>query len=185
MSFAVVLIFTGSPLSAGIALLIVTDCLAATVLVMRLAGLTFDMMTLGGLAAGIGLFIDDAIVMIEGIHTERAAGSSPEAAVEGALRRLTRPLIAATLTAIVVFLPLAALAGVTGTFFRALAITLGSGLAISLLLALYVTPALELACSRFRGRSPSRRPVSSRPWPHLWPTPASVSFQLRPTTPTT
>ena len=153
LSFAVVLIFTGSPLSAGIALLIVTDCLAATVLVMRLAGLTFDMMTLGGLAAGIGLFIDDAIVMIEGIHTERAAGSSPEAAVEGALRRLTRPLIAATLTAIVVFLPLAALAGVTGTFFRALAITLGSGLAISLLLALYVTPALELACSRFRGRS--------------------------------
>jgi multidrug efflux pump subunit AcrB len=153
LAFAVVLIFTGSPLSAAIALLIVTDCVTATVLVMRAAGLTFNMMTLGGLAAGIGLFIDDAIVMIEGIHTERAAGSAAATAVERASRRLTRPLVAATLTAIVVFLPLATLAGVTGTFFRALAITLGSGLAISLLLALYVTPALELATSRFRSRS--------------------------------
>ncbi len=156
LAFVIVLVFTGSAASAGIALLVVSDCVAATVLVMRAAGLTFNMMTLGGLAAGIGLFIDDAIVMIEGIDRERAAGGGEatvdagEAAVARARARLTRPLVAATLTAMVVFVPLAGLAGVTGTFFRALAVTLGAGLAISLLLALYVTPALERATASRR-----------------------------------
>lgn len=150
LAFAVVLLFTRSLLSAGIALLIVTDCIGATVLVMRTAGLTFNMMTLGGLAAGIGLFIDDAIVMIEGIHTERAGGAGSAEAVAAALSRLTRPLVAATLTAMVVFLPLVAMTGVTGAFFRALALTLGAGLLISLLLALYVTPVMEIAMSRLR-----------------------------------
>jgi multidrug efflux pump subunit AcrB len=148
LSFGVVLLFTGSFLSALIALIVVADCIAATVVVMWAAGLTFNMMTLGGLAAGIGLFIDDAIVMIEGIHRERARGAVDAVAL--AHERLTRPLVAATLTTIVVFVPLAALGGVSGTFFRSLAITLGAGLTISLLLALYVTPALEAASARWR-----------------------------------
>lgn len=160
LSFGVVMLFTGSLLSAVLALLVVADCVAITVVVMWAAGLTFNMMTLGGLAAGIGLFIDDAIVMIEGIHAQCASGESD--AVAGALDRLRRPLIAATLTTIVVFVPLAALAGVSGTFFRSLAITLGAGLTISLALALYVTPALELAFTRWRRARAHRRAAMRR-----------------------
>jgi len=159
LSFGVVLLFTGSLLSAFIALLVVADCIAATVVVMWAAGLTLNMMTLGGLAAGIGLFIDDAIVMIEGIHRERARGASNAVAL--AHQRLTRPLIAATLTTIVVFVPLAALGGVSGTFFRSLAITLGAGLTISLLLALYVTPALEAASAGWR-RTQNQKDATGR-----------------------
>jgi multidrug efflux pump subunit AcrB len=107
-------------------------------------------MTLGGLAAGIGLFIDDAIVMIEGIHRARALGIATREGVAAALGELRRPLFASTMTVVLVFAPLILLSGVTGTFFRALAITLGAGLFISLLLALYFTPALELALEGMR-----------------------------------
>ena len=111
------------------------------------------MMTLGGLAAGIGLFIDDAIVMIEGIHRARALGVTAEEGVPSALRELRRPLFASTMTVVLVFAPLIFLSGVTGIFFRALAITLGAGLFISLLLAIYFTPALEIALEGMRGRA--------------------------------
>jgi multidrug efflux pump subunit AcrB len=107
-------------------------------------------MTLGGLAAGIGLFIDDAIVMIEGIHRARAHRTSVAEGVAAAVKELGRPLLASTMTVVLVFAPLIFLSGVTGTFFRALAITLGAGLFISLLIAIYFTPALEIAFERMR-----------------------------------
>src|ERR1039458_9539457 len=133
---------------------LVSPCtVAITFIVMKVAGLTFNMMTLGGLAAGIGLFIDDAIVMIEAIHRELAAGQSTGTAVAEALKRLGRPLFASTMTVIVVFAPLVFISGITGVFFRSLAATLGGGLAISLILAIYFTPAMELAIARFRGRA--------------------------------
>ena len=153
LSVLVVLAFTMSPLSALIAAIVVPCTVAITFVVMKAAGLTFNMMTLGGLAAGIGLFIDDAIVMIEAIHRELSTGESAATAVTEALKHLQRPLIASTLTVIVVFGPLVFTSGVTGIFFRSLAATLGGGLAISLVLAIYFTPAVELALARFRGRA--------------------------------
>ncbi len=153
LAVLVVLVFTMSPLSALVAATVVPCTVAITFIVMKAAGLTFNMMTLGGLAAGIGLFIDDAIVMIEAIHRELASGQSAGTAVAEALKRLRRPLFAATMTVIVVFGPLVFISGVTGVFFRSLAATLGGGLAISLILAIYFTPAIELAMARFRGRA--------------------------------
>ncbi len=151
LAVAVVYGFTRSPLSALIAAVVVPCTILITFAVMSAIGMTFNMMTLGGLAAGIGLFIDDAIVMIEAMHRAHAGGVGAHASVQSALRELTRPLIASTATVIVVFLPLVFLSGVTGVFFRALAFTLGGGLAVSLLLALYFTPALELLVERWRG----------------------------------
>ncbi|HEX4209242.1 MAG TPA: efflux RND transporter permease subunit, partial [Candidatus Binataceae bacterium] len=140
LAVAVVLIFTGSILSALVAAIVVPGTIAITCVVMKGAGSSFNMMTLGGLAAGIGLFIDDAIVMIEAIHRSRESGGE----VSDAVRELRRPLIASTATVVVVFAPLAFLSGVTGVFFRALALTLGGGLIVSLLLALYFNPTLEV-----------------------------------------
>jgi len=153
LAVLVVLAFTMSPLSALVAAIVVPCTVAITFIVMKAVGLTFNMMTLGGLAAGIGLFIDDAIVMIEAIHRELAAGKDTGTAVAEALKSLQRPLIASTLTVIVVFGPLVFTSGVTGIFFRSLAATLGGGLAISLILAIYFTPAMELAIARFRRRA--------------------------------
>jgi CzcA family heavy metal efflux pump len=153
LAVLVVLVFTMSPLSALVAAIVVPCTIAITFIVMKVAGLTFNMMTLGGLAAGIGLFIDDAIVMIEAIHREMAAGQPAGTAVASALEHLGRPLFASTMTVIVVFGPLIFISGVTGVFFRSLAATLGGGLAISLVLAIYFTPAIELAIARLRGRA--------------------------------
>ena len=150
LAVLVVLLFTGSLVSAIIAAIVVPCTLAITFVVMRTFGLSFNMMTLGGLAAGIGLFIDDAIVMIEGIHRARAQGSATAEGVGAALKELGRPLFASTMTVVLVFAPLIFLSGVTGTFFRALAITLGAGLFISLLIAIYFTPALEIGFERMR-----------------------------------
>jgi CzcA family heavy metal efflux pump len=158
LAVLVVLAFTRSFASAAIAAIVVPCTIAITFAVMKAAGLTFNMMTLGGLAAGIGLFIDDAIVMIEGIHRARSTGAATSDAIPAALKELSRPLVASTLTAIVVFVPLVFMSGVTGVFFRALALTLGAGLAVSLGLALYFTPALEMMFTRLRGASrPSGR----------------------------
>ncbi|HEX3409865.1 MAG TPA: efflux RND transporter permease subunit, partial [Candidatus Binataceae bacterium] len=93
---------------------------------------------------------DDAIVMIEAIHRAHVAGTSADIAIREATAELSRPLIASTATVIAVFLPLVFIGGVTGAFFRALALTLGGGLFVSLLLALYFTPALELMAERWR-----------------------------------
>ncbi len=100
-------------------------------------------MTLGGLAAAVGLVIDDAIVVLENIVLHRDAGQGRLEAIQSALEELTVPLIGSTITPIVVFLPLISTTGVTGSFFRALAVTMTVALLTSLLLALTWTPTLS------------------------------------------
>ena len=130
----------GTSLVAG---LVIPVTLLITFIVLKLTGQTFNLMTLGGLAAAVGLVIDDAIVVLENIVLHRDAGQSRFEAIRGALRELTVPLIGSTITPIVVFLPLISITGVTGTFFRALAVTMTVALFTSLLLALTWTPTLS------------------------------------------
>jgi multidrug efflux pump subunit AcrB len=110
-------------------------------------------MTLGGLAAAVGLVIDDAIVVVENIVLHRDAGQSRAEAIRSALREIRGPLVGSTITPIVVFLPLVSITGVTGTFFRALAVTVSVALATSLVLALTWTPALSHLLVRSHGKS--------------------------------
>src|SRR6202008_2328016 len=97
---------------------------------------SFNMMTLGGLAAAGGLVVDDAIVVVENIVLHRDGGEGPLEATSKALKELPIPLIGSTLTPIVVFLPLISITGVTGSFFRALAVAMSVSLLTSLVLAL-------------------------------------------------
>ncbi len=130
--------------SSLIAGLVIPVTVAVTVLVMWVIGESFNLMTLGGLAAAIGLVIDDAIVVVENIVLHRDSGEGPVEAIRKALHEISRPLIGSTITPVVVFLPLIAVTGVTGSFFRALAITMTVSLLTSLLLAVSWTPALAL-----------------------------------------
>ena len=123
----------GTALMTG---LVVPVTIFVTFIVMKILGQSFNMMTLGGLAAAGGLVIDDAIVMVENIILHRDGGEGPLQAVSSALKELTVPLIGSTLTPIVVFLPLISITGVTGTFFRALAVAMSVSLLTSLALAL-------------------------------------------------
>lgn len=123
----------GTALMTG---LVIPVAIFVTFIAMKLLGQSFNMMTLGGLAAAGGLIIDDAIVVVENIVLHRDGGEGRLEAVSSALKELTIPLIGSTLTPIVVFLPLISITGVTGTFFRALAIAMSVSLLTSLALAL-------------------------------------------------
>jgi multidrug efflux pump subunit AcrB len=125
-----------------VAILVIPVTVLATFVAMWLAGLSFDLMTLGGVAAAIGLVIDDAIVVVENIFTHLARGGSRREAVQAAVSEITVPIIGSTITPVVVFLPLALLTGVTGVFFRSLALTMAVALLTSLVLALSFTPVL-------------------------------------------
>jgi multidrug efflux pump subunit AcrB len=131
----------GTSLVAG---LVIPVTLLITFIVLKATGQSFNLMTLGGLAAAVGLVIDDAIVVLENIVLHRDAGQNRFQAIRSALNELTVPLIGSTITPIVVFLPLISITGVTGSFFRALAITMTVSLFTSLLLALSWTPTLSL-----------------------------------------
>jgi CzcA family heavy metal efflux pump len=130
--------------SSVVAGLVIPVTVAVTILFLWIIGESFNLMTLGGLAAAIGLVIDDAIVVVENIVVHRDAGESRANAIRRALREITVPLLGSTITPVVVFIPLVAVSGVTGTFFRALAITMTAALLTSLVLALTWTPALSL-----------------------------------------
>src|SRR5207248_1138163 len=123
----------GSSIVAG---LVIPATIAITLIVLRMLGESFDLMTLGGLAAAVGLVIDDAIVVVENIVMHRDSGQSRGEAIRSALREIRVPLVGSTITPIVVFLPLITITGVTGTFFRALALTVATALITSLALAL-------------------------------------------------
>jgi len=130
----------GSSLVAG---LVIPGTIAITLIALRASGQSFNLMTLGGLAAAVGLVIDDAIVVVENIILHRDSGQTRGEAIRNALREIRLPLVGSTVTPIVVFLPLISITGVTGTFFRALAVTVGTALLTSLALALTWTPTLS------------------------------------------
>jgi CzcA family heavy metal efflux pump len=125
-----------------VATVVIPVTILVTILVMWLTGLSFDLMTLGGVAAAIGLVIDDAIVVVENIYAHISRGETRFEAVHKALAEISGPIIGSTITPVVVFLPLSLLTGVTGVFFRSLALTMTVALLTSLVLALFFTPVL-------------------------------------------
>ncbi len=151
--------FLGDWRTSIVAGLVIPVTVLVTFIVLKLLGQSFNLMTLGGLAAAVGLVIDDAIVVVENIVLHRDSGQTPLQAIRSALREITVPLTGSTITPVVVFLPLIAIAGVTGTFFRALAVTLAVSLFTSLILALTWTPTLSL----FLLRSKHRESTSAEP----------------------
>lgn len=142
--FAVLILYAflknwGSVLTA---IMVIPVSVLATVAVMFSAQMTFNLMTLGGIAAAIGLIIDDAIVVVEAIHSQIVQGKPRLEAIQAGVQDILQPLVASTLTPVVVFIPLAFLDGLPGVFFRALALTMVVALVTSLILAVTLTPAL-------------------------------------------
>jgi multidrug efflux pump subunit AcrB len=130
----------GTSLVAG---LVIPVTVMVTFIALKIMGQTFNLMTLGGLAAAVGLVIDDAIVVVENIVLHRDAGQGRLQAIRSALKEITVPLIGSTITPVVVFIPLIVITGVTGVFFRALAVTMTVSLLTSLALAVTWTPTLS------------------------------------------
>src|SRR5947209_12278147 len=126
-----------------IAILTVPAVLAATILLLYVLKMSFNIMTLGGMAAAVGLVIDDAIVMVEHIVRRlREDATNHHGRVLQAAAEFTKSLAGSSASTIIIFAPLAFLSGVTGAFFKALSLTMAGSLFISFLVAWLAVPLL-------------------------------------------
>ena len=146
LAVVVLMMFLGDVRATAVTAAIIPATVLITFLIMKISGLTLNLMTLGALAVGIGLVIDDAIVVVENVFRHMTVGESVATAVQHAATEIAAPMISSTLTTVVVFLPLVLLQGVAGAFFTALALTLAIALMVSLALALLASPSL---CAAF------------------------------------
>lgn len=136
--------------------------LAGTCLILVAMGMHFDMMTLGGMAAAVGLIVDDAVVMLEHVMRRMQEGTARDTpSILGAAAEMAKPLFGSTGATIVVFLPLAFISGVSGGFFKALAVTMVAALTISLLYARFLIP---LICAHWLRPSDAEAAESASGW---------------------
>jgi CzcA family heavy metal efflux pump len=139
-----------------ITVIIIPVALLITFIFIKLLGMNLNLMSLGGLAAAIGILVDNAIVVVENIERYLEEGFSKKEAVVKATGEIIPPLLGATLTTLVVFVPLVFLTGVPGIFFRALASTLAIAVVVSMVLAVFLTPALAAVFISAKKKKPGR-----------------------------
>jgi CzcA family heavy metal efflux pump len=150
LAILVILLFLRNLRMTLVAAIVIPIAMAISIFFIHLSGETLNLMSVGGLAVAVGLIIDDAIVVVENIS--RNMHLYPQMrkydAIVLSMNQLAAPMAASTFTTVVVFIPLLLLTGVTGFFFRALALTLGAALLVSLVLALLVTPLIAAGLIR-------------------------------------
>jgi len=162
-----------------VAMLVVPATLAITVLLLLSLGLTFNIMTLGGLAAAVGLVIDDVITMVEHLARRAGEGGADDGSAEdaGATHdpvlaagvEFLPPLTGSSMATLLVFLPLAFLSGVTGAFFKALSVTMAAALVISYALTALAVPVLTRLLVDFRRwKDPGEGPEGRVGRAHRW-----------------
>jgi CzcA family heavy metal efflux pump len=135
----------------SVALITVPAVFATTMLLLRVIGYTLNIMTLGGIAAAVGLVIDDIVVMIENIfRTLRSQQEKIKEAIADSMKEILPAIFGSSLSSIIVFVPFAFLYGVTGAFFKPLAVTMAISLAVSMVYSLAFVPFVAEAFIRDR-----------------------------------
>jgi len=138
----VVFIFLQSARATLIPTIAVPVSLIGAFMVFPLLGFTINTLSLLGLVLAIGIVVDDAIVVVEAVTTKMEGGLSPRDATVEAMREVSGPIVATSLALIAVFVPVAAMAGITGRLYQQFAITIAVSVAISSINALTLSPAL-------------------------------------------
>jgi multidrug efflux pump len=148
----VIFLFLGSLRTVAIPVIAMPLALVGVGMVMLLLGFSINLLTLLALVLAIGLVVDDAIVIVENIHRHVEEGMKPfDAAIQGA-RELATPIVAMSLTLVVVYLPIGFTGGLTGSLFSEFAFTLAGAVLISGIVALTLSPML---CSKLLKRDES------------------------------
>jgi hydrophobe/amphiphile efflux-1 (HAE1) family protein len=142
LAVAVILIFLGNVTSTIIIAHSIPISIIATFVLLHFGKFTLNIMTLGGLALGVGRLVDDAIVVLENINRHIEMGESPEVASYKGATEVSKPVIAATVTSIIVFLPLAFVKGIAALLFVQMAYTVAFSLLASLFDSLTLVPVL-------------------------------------------
>lgn len=147
----VVFIFIQDWRAALIPTIAIPVSLIAAFMVFPLIGFTINVLSLLGLVLAIGIVVDDAIVVVEAVQVNIENGLSPKEATMRAMSEVTAPVIATTLVLVAVFIPVAAMAGITGSLYKQFAITVAVSVVFSSINALTLSPALCSLLLRKRG----------------------------------
>lgn len=154
LAIAVLLFFLRNVRSTLVISLSIPISVVATFALIYFGGFTLNLMTLGGLALGVGMMVDSSIVALENIfrRSQENGESAEDAAIRGA-GEVGPALVASTLTTLVIFLPLVFVRGVTGVLFQELAYVIVFALVCSLLVSLSLVPMLasRLLSRRLQG----------------------------------
>jgi hydrophobic/amphiphilic exporter-1 (mainly G- bacteria), HAE1 family len=154
LAILVIFFFLRELRSTGIIALSIPISVVATFTIMYQMGLSLNIMSLGGLALGIGMLVDDSIVVLEVIARHRSAGKGLiEAAVDGT-REVQGAVVASTLTTVAVFLPIVFVEGVGGQLFKDQALTVSFSILASLGISLTLIPMLSARIGRARPLEP-------------------------------
>ncbi|MFZ1081358.1 MAG: efflux RND transporter permease subunit, partial [Candidatus Kryptoniota bacterium] len=144
LAIIILFIFLRSFRISAVAVITLPAVIATTLFFLEAMGQTINIMTLGGIAAAVGLIIDDTVVLVENIFRHlRTEGKTVHEAVANSIKELLPAVIGSSLSSIVVFLPFAFLSGVTGAFFKPLAFTMATALFVSLIYSLTLVPLLS------------------------------------------
>jgi len=142
LAILVLLLFLRNIRSTAIIATAIPISVIATFALMYFGGFTLNVMTLGGLALGVGMLVDNAIVVLENIFRLRESAGTPEQAAVGGSEEVTSAIIASTLTTVVVFLPLIFVRGMAGVMFKQLSLVVSFSLLCSLAMAVTLVPML-------------------------------------------
>lgn len=137
-----IFLFLFSIRSTIVAAISIPLSILTALVVMQIAGISLNIMTLGGLAVAVGRVVDDAIVVLENIYRHRALGEDRRTAIRNGPREVAGAITASTLTTVAVFLPLGFVGGLVSQFFLPFALTVTFALLASLICALTVVPVL-------------------------------------------
>jgi multidrug efflux pump len=147
----VVIVFLQTWRASVIPLLAVPVSIVGTFAVLLVLGYTINTLTLFGLVLAIGIVVDDAIVVVENVERNIAAGLEPHAAAHQAMREVSGPIIAVALVLCAVFVPMTFMSGLTGQFFKQFAVTIAISTVISAINSLTLSPALAARLLRPHG----------------------------------
>ncbi|MCP3871135.1 MAG: efflux RND transporter permease subunit [Gammaproteobacteria bacterium] len=143
LAMLVVFVFLGSLRRTLIIGSAIPIAVLVTFILMSSAGLTLNIMTLGGLALGIGMLVDSTIVMLENIYRHQRLGKGPDEAPLRAAAEVTSAIVASTSTNLAAILPFLFITGLVGLLFRELIFTISAAVLASMLVALTLVPALS------------------------------------------
>ena len=143
LAFLVLLVFLRSFKPAAIVTMSIPISVMVVFTFMHFGGISINMMSLGGLALGVGMLVDNAVVVIENIFRHREMGKDAKTAATEGSEEVSNAIVASTLTTIAVFFPMIFVVGVAGQLFKELAFTVTFSLIASLWVALTLIPLLS------------------------------------------
>jgi hydrophobic/amphiphilic exporter-1 (mainly G- bacteria), HAE1 family len=144
IAFFVLLLFLKNPITSGIIAISIPTSILATFALMYLAGMSLNIISMGGVAIGIGMLVDNSIVVLDSIYQYYERGYTPKEAAEIGAKEVTMAITASTLTTVAVFLPIAFVKGSVGQLLQNLSFSITFALLSSLAVAITFVP---MACA--------------------------------------